>query len=68
MRSGQFSRLTHQFGASLDVVKPKNNDPGSVIPPELLDRALALTESQRRELAQDIQDLYNLYRGERDMF
>ena len=68
MRSGQFSRLTHQFGASLDVVKPKNNDPGSVIPPELLDRALALTESQRRELAHDIQELYNLLRGGRDMF
>lgn len=68
MRSGQFSRMTHAFGPSLDVVKPKNNDPGSVIPPELMDAALKLSESQRRELAQDIQDLYNLYRGERDLF
>jgi hypothetical protein len=68
MRMGTFSRLTHSFGPSLSVIKPKNNDPGSVIPPELLDRALGLNESQRRELAQDIQDLYNLYRGERDLF
>lgn len=66
MRQGQFSRSSHSFGASLDVVKTPNNDPGSVIPPELLDRALALTEAQQQELARDIQDLYNLYRGERD--
>jgi hypothetical protein len=68
MRFGQFSRLSHSFGPSLDVVKSPNNDPGSVIPPELLDRALQLDEAQRQELARDIQDLYRLYRGERDLF
>lgn len=67
MRQGQFSRTTHSFGASLDVVKSRNNDPGSVIPPELLDAALKLTDQQRQELARDIQDLFNLYRGERDI-
>lgn len=67
MRVGQFSRLTHSYGQALDVVKTPNNNPGSIIPPELLDRALGLTEEQRRQLAEDIQDLYNLYRGERDL-
>lgn len=66
MRQGQFSRSVHGFGPSLDVVKSPNNDPGSVIPPELLDKALALTQAQQQELARDIADLYNLYRGERD--
>lgn len=66
MRVGQFSRLTHSFGPSLDVVKPPDNDPGSVIPPQLFDPSLSLTDRQRRELAEDIRDLYNLYRGERD--
>lgn len=59
--------MTHGFSPSLSVVKPSNNDPGSVIPPELLDAALKLTEAQRQELARDIQDLFNLYRGERDI-
>lgn len=68
MRSGQFSRMTHSFGPSLDVVKTPNNDPGSVIPPELLDKALALTTAQQQELSSDILDLFNLYRGERDLF
>lgn len=66
MRQGQFSRNMHSFGPSLNVVKSPNNDPGSVIPPELLDKALSLTLAQQQELAQNIQDLYNLYRGERD--
>lgn len=68
MRAGQFSRMVHSFGQALDIVKPRDNNPGSVIPPELLDRALDLTEAQRQELARDIQDLYNLYRGERELF
>lgn len=67
MRFGQFSRMSHSFSQALDVVKTPNNDPGSVIPPELLDRALALTEAQQQELAADIRDLFNLYRGERDL-
>lgn len=68
MRTGEFSRMTHSYGQALSVVKTPNNDPGSTIPPELLDAALKLSLSQQAELARDIQDLYNLYRGERDMF
>ena len=60
--------MSHGFTASLDVVKPRNNDPGSAVPPELLDAALKLTLGQQAELAADIRDLYNLYRGERDLF
>lgn len=67
MRSGEFSRMTHGFGPSLSVVKPKNNNVGSTIPAELLDSALKLSLSQQAELARDIADLYNLYRGERDL-
>ena len=67
MRSGQFSRMTHSFGPSLDVVKSRNNDPGSTIPPELLDASLKLSLAQQADLARDIQDLFNLYRGERDL-
>lgn len=66
MRYGQFTRAFHEFGASLSVVKPRNNDPGSYVHPSLLDPALKLTLEQQQELAQDILDLFNLYKYERD--
>lgn len=53
---------------SLAVVKTPNNNPGSVIPPELLDPALDLTEKQKQELAERIRDLYDMYRGQRDYY
>jgi hypothetical protein len=68
MRMGQFSRTSHDFGPSLSVVKPANNNPGSTIPIELLDPSLALTEAQQREMAGDIRDLFNMYRGEREYY
>lgn len=68
MRMGEFSRTTHGFAPSLSVVKSVNNDPGSQIPVELLDPALALSAAQQREMASDIRDLYNMYRGEREFF
>ena len=68
MRMGQFSRSTHDFGPSLAVLKPANNNPGSTVPIELLDPSLALTEAQRKEMSSDIRDLYNMYRGEREFF
>lgn len=68
MRMGSFSRTTHIYGPSLAVVKPPDNNPGSVIPPELMDPALKLTEKEQQELADRIADLYNIYRGEREYF
>lgn len=66
MRTGQFSRASHAYGASLSIVKPRNNDPGSYIAPELLNPNLGLTLEQQQELGQDILDLFSLYRYERD--
>lgn len=68
MRMGSFSRVSHEYGASLSVVKPPDNNPGSIIPPELMDPALKLTEEEQRELAQRIADLYAIYRGEREYY
>lgn len=66
MRSGQFSRASHEYGASMSMVKPRNNDPGSHIPPELLNPHLGLTLEQQEELAQDVGDLFALYKYDRD--
>lgn len=66
MRSGVFSRASHEYGASLSVVKPRNNDPGSYIAPELMNPNLGLTLEQQEELAQDVLDLFSLYKYERD--
>lgn len=68
MRMGQFSRTGMTFGQSLSVVKPRDNNPGSVVPSELFDPALELTEEQRLELVERIEDLFDVYRGERDFF
>jgi hypothetical protein len=68
MRSGEFSRMTVQYGTALAFVKPRNNNYGSVVPSELLDPSLDLTEGQRRDLARDVQDLFELYRAERDFY
>lgn len=68
MRFGTFSRTSHQYGQALAVAKPPDNNPGSVIPPELMDPALKLDESQQRDLAERIRDLYNIYRGEREYY
>jgi hypothetical protein len=68
MRTGQFSRTTHEYGQALSVVKPPDNNPGSIIPPELMDPALKLNQEQQRELADRIRDLYMIYKGEREFY
>lgn len=68
MRQGQFSRDQVPYGASLAVVKPRRNNPGSYIDVELLDPALALTEGQQNDLQGRIDDLYQLLRGEREWY
>lgn len=68
MRQGTFSRSAISYGASMSVVKPPDNDPGSYIQPELLDPALALTLAQQYDLQSRIDDLYAIFRGERDNY
>lgn len=68
MRMGSFSRSTHEYGPSLSIAKPADNNPGSIIPPELMDPALKLNEQQQRELAERIRDLYDIYKGEREYY
>lgn len=66
MRMGQFSRVSHEYGASLGVVKPPKNDFGKNYPTEL--DGLGLTEAQREELTQRIRDLFETYKGEREFY
>lgn len=68
MRIGSFSRTTHEYGGALGVIKPPDNNPGSVIPPELMDPSLHLTEAQQQDLAQRILDLYRMYQAEREYY
>lgn len=68
MRMGQFSKSNIIYGQSLDVVKPRDNNPGSVIPAALFDPSLNLTEAQRQELTDRINDLFRVYQGERGYF
>jgi hypothetical protein len=68
MRIGQFSRTSLDYGAVTDVAKPADNDYGSVIPNALQDPSLALTDAQKQDLTQRIQDLFNVYRGAREWY
>lgn len=68
MRIGQFSRTTLDYGASLSIAKPADNDYGSTIPAALKDPSLQLTDAQVQDLNQRIQDLFNVYRGERQWY
>lgn len=66
MRIGSFSRVTHEYGASLSVVKPPKNNFGKAYPPELDD--LELTRAEREELTQRIADLFSSYQAEREYY
>ena len=68
MRIGRFSRTGLDYGAATDVVKPANNDYGSIMPDALNDPTLKLTEAQKQELVQRINDLFNVYRGAREWY
>lgn len=66
-RMGGFSRGSVGYGLPLSFVKPRdNNYQANRWAPELLDPALNLTDAQRQELQDRIDELYNVYRGERD--
>lgn len=66
MRAGAFTRVTHDYGASLSIVKPPDNNFGKPYPPELDD--LELTDAEREELTQRIEDLLASYQAEREYY
>lgn len=65
-RSGSFSRGTVDYGNPLSFVKPADNNPGSKFDAPLLDPSLGLTDQQKEDLQQQIDDLDAVLRGERD--
>ncbi len=64
MRTGQFTRGSHNWGASLSVVKPKNNDPGDLTPPESLNPQLELLVKQLQQGDDDVIDLLGMLGGD----
>lgn len=62
MRTGQFTRASHEYGASLSIVKPKNNDPGDLTPPENLDWRKTFTQAQWEELTEDSEEILDILR------
>lgn len=66
-RMGQFSGGTAAIGRSLSFVHPRDNDfEKGKYAPELL--KMKLTDKQRDELQDRINDLYKTFLGERDFF
>lgn len=66
-RIGQFSRSATSYGMPVGIIKPPDN----VIPQyasELLDPSLRLTDEERQELQDRIDELEAMLRGERDYF
>lgn len=68
-RRGSFSGGGQVYGEPLSVVHPPDNNVDSArYASELLDPSLQLTEQQREDLQQQIDDLYGVMRGERDYY
>lgn len=67
-RTGSFSGGTQDYGSPLSVTKPADNKPASPYDEALLDPALKLTDAQKRELQERIEELYAVMRGEREYF
>jgi DNA-directed RNA polymerase subunit F len=62
MRTGQFTRASHEYGAALSVVKPRNNDPGDITPPENLDWRDTFTKEQWEQLTEDSEQILDILR------
>lgn len=62
MRTGQFTRATHDYGASMSIVKPKNNDMGDLTPPENYDYKSVFTKEQWEELTEDTTEILDVLR------
>lgn len=65
-RIGSFSRGTVEYGLPLSFVKPPDNNPGSKFSPGLNDPSLKLTEQEKEDLQDRIDELSAVLRGERD--
>ena len=63
MRTGVFTRASHDYGAALEVVKPKNNDLGDLTPPEYLDPHRIFTKEQWKELTEDEAAVLDIIKG-----
>ena len=68
MRQGSFSKGAVSYGQPLSFIHPIDN----LMPPQwdtvLDDATLGLTDAQKQELQDRIDDLYATIRGERDYF
>lgn len=68
-RMGSFSGGGTFYGAAMDVIHPPDNNVDAArYAPQLLSKGLGLTERQREELQDQVQELYGVLRGERDYF
>jgi hypothetical protein len=65
-RRGSFSKGYVEYGAPLSFVHPQDNVMPKPFVDELYDPSLGLTDEQREELQDRIDDLYGTLRGERD--
>lgn len=65
-RKGQFSKGYVSYGAPLSFIHPPDNVMPSQFVDDLYDATLGLTQEQREELQDRIDDLYGVLRGERD--
>lgn len=68
-RSGQFSGMTHVYGAPLSVVKPPDNNVAAGRYSAELEKYAAdhkLTQSEKDDLQRQIEELYSVWQIVRD--
>jgi hypothetical protein len=63
-RSGSFSKSTVSYGVPLSFAHPTDNAMPPQFDPALDDPSLKLTDIQKQELQDRIDDLYGVLRGE----
>jgi hypothetical protein len=67
-RSGQFSKSGVSYGVPLSFAHPTDNKMPPQFDPALDDPSLALTDIQKQELQDRIDDLYHVLQGENKYF
>jgi hypothetical protein len=66
-RAGSFAGAPASYNEKLSIVHPPDNNVDAArYAPELLDPSLKLSEEQREELQEQIDELFSVLRGERD--
>jgi len=66
MRKGSFSQGAISYGAPLGYIHPPDNTLPPQFDPLLDDAALGLSDAQKADLQDRIDDLFDTLRGERD--